>query len=126
MTFGERWDLAEDSELTIIGRFVLISSIIFFIFRVGIWFVSIAKPIGDSTGEIILLVVLLFMGGLCVLALGFLIIFLFGLAIFWILGDDIYFDWDDIIEIIMTVYKLVFGDYKGKFDFIRKYFYEKT
>ncbi len=118
MKFEERWQMAKQSNITIVGRLVICTSIIFFIIRYIIWITVIIKTVEETTSGIIGLVVLTLLLSLLALLIGGVIIFVLGLAIFWVINDYMY-DWDDVIDFIVTAYKLLFGDYEGKYDFLR-------
>ena len=127
MIFKERWDLAYNSELTPLGRLsIIILSILFVVF--GIMF-SISMLTGiegiegmEGGGSLVIgSLMFILVVGLGILFLGTFSFFIAAI-VEWIRTGEYYF-WDGagfLIESIITAYKLLFGDYNGKFDFLDK------
>ena len=119
MTFKERWSEAKSSEVTIIGR----------LFSIIIVITIILAPsqnawVTDGIPSVIIGVGLFwFLAALAIAAFALVGTFLI-MIIGWILSGEFYvylpiISLEEVLDVILTVYKIVFGDYEHKYDFLR-------
>lgn len=111
MTIRKRFELAEDSKVTAIGRLVAVLAGVSFFWLVLERITEIAKIFSTVQGEWIVYSFLFSIIFLAAMVIVWFIIYLLGLVVFWILDD---YDWDDVLDFAFTIYKMVFGNYEGK------------
>ena len=111
MTIKERFELAEDSEVTVIGRLVIVLVGVYLLYSIWVWIVALVMISNELIDLWILWSIILSFVFIIFMFIGLFIIYLLGLVVFWILDD---YDWKDVIEFVFTVYKMVFGNYEGK------------
>ncbi|MCK4819575.1 hypothetical protein KA005_27655 [bacterium] len=111
MKIRKRFELAEDSEVTAIGRLVVVLIGVRFLYSIWVKIVALVMDSNELIDEWIMWSIVIFLVSIMFMFIGLFIIYLLGLVVFWILDD---YDWDDVICFVFTIYKMVFGDYEGK------------
>jgi len=118
MTLKERYNLARREDVSIIGRFISIPISVYLIYKLFIIFMVFGKTkmvpyelwfLAEFFGFVFLAL------GLVILYFAFRVIII---IISWVMGKNSRIMWRMVSNSFVTVYKIFFSKYKGKWYFL--------